>query len=169
MNIQFYLEKLKNSDIFRSFIAENPNAFLCSGFFVLDKQKKENNTQMHFDYFVPEKNEMFSFKFESGIEKSRIENILGKVEKISEDFSLDFSRIEELIQVKMESEKITSNIQKILLSFQNKNGRSYLIGTIFISAFGLIKIQIDASEMKILCFEKKSLLDLVRFTDKKEK
>ena len=37
MNLQFYLEKLKESDEFRNFCKSNPDCFLTSGFFVIDK------------------------------------------------------------------------------------------------------------------------------------
>lgn len=36
MNFQFYLEKLFESEEFAEFKKEFPDAYLCSGFFVID-------------------------------------------------------------------------------------------------------------------------------------
>ena len=49
MNFQFYLEKLMDSGDFQKFKKENPNAYLCSGFFSIDKEKGLDN-QQHLDY-----------------------------------------------------------------------------------------------------------------------
>ena len=53
MNLQFYIEKLEHSEVFKKFIKDNSKAFLCSGFFVIDKEGKEDD-KIHLDYFVPE-------------------------------------------------------------------------------------------------------------------
>ena len=60
MNFQFYLEKLMDSEDFQNFKRENPDAYLCSGFFSIDKEKEDN--QQHLDYYIPELDKMFSFK-----------------------------------------------------------------------------------------------------------
>ena len=51
MNSGHYLEKLQNSEEFKNFMKANPDAFLCSGFFVIDKSGSDN--KIHFDYFIP--------------------------------------------------------------------------------------------------------------------
>jgi len=38
MNMQFYVEKLSHSEEFKEFMKKNPDAYLCSGFFVIDKE-----------------------------------------------------------------------------------------------------------------------------------
>jgi len=57
MNLQFYFEKLHHSEEFKKFIKENPKAYFCSGFVVIDKEKNEN--KIHLDYFVPGKKKFF--------------------------------------------------------------------------------------------------------------
>ncbi len=54
MKLQFYLEKLQASENFEKFRKENPKAYLCSGFFVIDREGKDN--KQHFDFFVPSVN-----------------------------------------------------------------------------------------------------------------
>jgi len=219
MNLKFYLEKLENSEVFKNFKKENPEAYLCSAFFIIDKSGRDN--KQHFDFYVPEipikklsahldsqidgsqstssdcllnktvkrkilaepnleqnksraeqdklsnKPKMFSFQIEDEITFIPIKILDDKVpEKISEDCDFDFERIEKLIEGEMFEKKIKNKIQKILLSLQNKNGRDFLLGTIFISSMGIMKIQIDLDEMKIINFEKKNFLDMINIFKK---
>lgn len=158
MNFQFYLEKLHDSDIFKKFMSENPSAFLCSGFFAIDKEAGSNKKS--FDFFNPKDKKMFSFKLEEEIELVPIQNFSENIEKISEcDF--DFEEIENLIAGKMSQENVKNKIQKILVSLQNKQGKNFLLGTIFISGFGIIKATIDLTEKKITDFDKKSIFDMI--------
>ncbi|GAF78191.1 unnamed protein product [marine sediment metagenome] len=221
MNLQFYLEKLHASENFKNFIKENPDAYLCSGFFVIDKEGKDN--KQHFDFWVPslsnppnsviEKSSLisknsrcpiasptpknssddnsndntskasaikasdserygkiFSFQLEEGCRKVDIENLSSEVpEKISVNFDISFEEIEELINKKMEEEKMKSKIQKILLSLQKLEERDVLVGTVFISGLGMLKVNIDIAEKKITDFEKKSFFDMLKVTKGKGK
>jgi len=167
MNLQFYLEKLHNSEIFKKFIKENPDAFLCSGFFVIDKTGKEGNKQ-HFDYYIPSIKEMFSFKIKPEIEKVPVEMFEEKIpEKISINYDFDFQDIEKKIVIEIEKKGIRTEIQKILLSLQKINKKDFLVGTIFISALGMIKINISLPDKKIVNFEKKSFFDMLKIIKKK--
>lgn len=161
MNLQFYLEKLHSSDVFKKFMKENPEAYLCSGFFTMDKEGKDN--KRHFDFYIPKTKKMFSFKLEDGVEMMPIDIVLGKIpEKLDIGFDFEFEEIEKMLEDKMKEENINSKMQKIILSLQDLKGKPFLVGTIFISMLGLLKIQIDISDMKIVEFEKKSLFDMMK-------
>jgi len=166
MNLQFYLEKLENSDIYKEFMKENPTAFLCSGFFVIDKQI--NNNQIHFDFYIPEKNQMFSFKLEDRIEKVPIEIIIEVPEKIPEELDFSFEDVEKLIVEEIIKEKVINKVQRILLSLQRKENKNFLVGSIFVSAMAMIKVEIDLSEMKIISFKKKSFFDMIKIVKNKD-
>lgn len=161
MNFQFYLEKLFDSKEFQEFIKENKDAYPCSGFFVIDKEGKDN--KQHFDYFIPSTKKIFSFKLESGGEKVPVE-ILEKFvpTKISLNYNFDFKDIEEKIEEKMKEEGIKNKLQKMLFSLQKVKGKELLIGTVFISMMGMLKVHIEISTMKIIEFEKKSFFDIVK-------
>jgi len=164
MNLQFYLEKLQNYEDFKKFKKENSKAYLSSVFVSIDKGKNQN--EVHFDFFLPEKKEIVSFQMNEEIKKVPLENFgLVSPEKIS-GTDLDFGKIESLISEKMEKENIKSKIQKIILSLQNYKGKETLSGTVFISMMGMIKISLDLNEMKILDFEKKSIMDLIKIMKK---
>jgi len=162
MNFQFYLEKLYDSKNFKEFIKENKNAYPCSGFFVIDLEKNQN--QQHFDYFVPSINKIFSFKIENNCEKVQIEN--QKTQKLSMNYTFDLNDIKDMIAKKMQEEKINSKIQKILLSLQKVRKKELLVGTVFISNLGMIKVTINIIENKIIEFQKKSFLDMFRIIKK---
>src|SRR3989338_6578857 len=144
MNFQFYLEKLTTSEQFKKFKKENPDAYLCSCFFAVDLEGKDN--KQHFDYFIPNQNKLFSFKLEDDFAKVEIENFNGKANKLSNKLNFDFNEINNLIAERMDQEKINKKIQKIFFSLQNLEGKHFLIGTIFLPNLAMIKIQIALEE-----------------------
>ncbi len=163
MNLQFYLEKLSFSDEFKKFMKENPDAYLCSGFFVIDKNPKSPDNKVHLDYFVPKGKKIFSFQFEEGIKLIALDKIDEKIlEKISEKCEFEFEDMEKIISKEMEKQNVKNKIQKIMFSLQKNNGKNSLIGTIFISGLGMLKVNIDIFEKKIIEFEKKSLFDIIK-------
>lgn len=165
MNFQFYLEKLFDSEEFKKFKKENKDAYLCSGFFSIDRQGKDN--QQHFDFYVPSNKKMFSFQLEKEFEIVPLENYGEMIpEKLSEKINFDFDEIEDIIINKMKEENVNKQVQKLLLSLQSLEGKNFIIGTIFISGMGLLKVTIDLSENKIINFEKKSFLDMFKIIKK---
>lgn len=173
MNLHFYIEKLINSEEFRKFKKDNKDAYLCSGFFAIDKKGKDN--QQHLDYFVPKINKMFSFKLnQTPIEMMPVENIKFQnneefiPEKLRDNITFDFEELEEKLVEKMLEEKIGKSTEKILISIQNKNEKNTAILTVFISNLGLISAVYDLDEMKFTNFEKKSFFDMIRVIKKKE-
>jgi hypothetical protein len=171
MNFQFYLEKLFASEYFEKFMNEFPDAYPCSCFFSLDVDGKDkvNNDKYHFDYFVPSVKKLFSFKVEDGCERIPVEMLDDKVsEKIGCNYSFDFEDVKALILERMKADGIKSDLQKLLFSLQNLGGEDYLVGTVFLSGLGMLKVNIDISEMKITDFEKKSFMDMVNVFKKKE-
>lgn len=161
MSLQFYLEKLKSSKEYKKFIKENPDAYLCSGFFVLDKTGNDN--KIHFDFYVPSIKKIFSFQLEDNSKIMPLENLGGQVlGKLDKDIDFVFGDIESIIYERIKKENIKNEIQKILLSLQRIGNKDFLIGTVFTSALSMVKINIDIGEKKITEFEKKSFFDMVR-------
>ncbi|RLG15446.1 hypothetical protein DRN69_02990 [Candidatus Pacearchaeota archaeon] len=162
MNLQFYLEKLHASENFQNFIKKNPNAFLCSGFFVIDKVGNDN--KQHFDFFIPSEKKIFSFQLEEGIKLTPIDMLENAPipEKLSLNYDFDFREIEKIINYEKQKYGVKDKIQKMLFSLQSKDGKDFLIGTIFVSALGMLKINIDMSIKKVILFEKKSFFDILK-------
>lgn len=184
MNSHFLIEKLENSEEYKKFKKENPNSYLCSGFFIIDygnhqrvlhnscdptgsQNSSDLDNKYHFDFYIPEKKQTFSFELEEGIKLIPLERDDGKVlnEVLMKD-GFDFEELKETILNEMAEKKITNKIQKMIFSLQNNEGKDVLFGTIFISGLGLIRVNFDISERKITDFEKSSLFDMVKVVKK---
>lgn len=169
MNFQFYVEKLMESEEYKKFISDNPDAIPFSGFFVIELENvKHPDNKQHFDFFIPSKKKAFSFQVEDNCKMVPVGIADFNIGKISLNHNFDFQKIQDLIIAEMKSRNVGSTLQKILLSLQNKEGRDYLVGTVFISNFGLLKVNIDLTDMRVIDFEKKSFFDMVKFTGKKK-
>jgi len=166
MNLQFYLEKLHHSDEYQDFMLENPDAYMCSGFFVMDFEKADH--QNHIDCYAPTLKKIFSFKLENGVQKVPFDNFDNKIpKKLNFGYDFDLDEVEKMIGEKMVEEKVKSKMQKILLSLQNSEGKDLLVATVFVSGLGMLKINIDPISKKILDFDKKSFFDMMKIIRKK--
>ncbi len=168
MNSHFLLEKLNNSEEYEKFIKEKPDAFLCSGFFIIDLESETPENKYNLDFYSPSDKKVFSFQLEKEVKFSPIDRhdeIIPERISMNEDFDLD--KIKEMIEREMEWKKINNKIQKMLLSLQSKAGKDFILGTVFISGFGLVKVTIDLKEKRITDFEKKSFFDMLNIIRKK--
>ena len=166
MNFKYYLRRLQESGDYRKFIQENPGAYMCSGFFTIDKEGSDN--KQHFDFFSPGKDKITSFQMEQDGKATTIDVLDKRIpEKLSIDYDIDFDEIENLVYAKMREHGINNRVQKFIFSLQKLEGKDYLTGTVFISMFGLIKVNIEVKTKKIEDFEKKSFFDLVSVFKKK--
>ena len=171
MNLHFYIEKLKHSEEYKKFTKENPKAYLCGGFFIIDKENPKNpDNKAHLDVYVASKKKMFNFQLDGETKLHPVEMFKGTLTptKIKANSKLGFREIEDMIYDKMEKEGIKNKLQKIIMILQNKDGKDFWICTVFISGLGLIKVNIDDASKKIILFEKKSFLDMMKFMGKKK-
>lgn len=166
MDLRFYLEKLHDSEEYQDFMIENPDAYMCSGFFVMDFEKEDH--QRHLDFYAPSLKKIFSFKLEKGIEKVPIDTFDENVpRKLNIDYDFSLTNIENLIRERMVQEKVKSRIQKILLSLQNIENKDLLTATVFVSGLGMLKVNINPISKKILDFDRKSFFDMMKIIRKK--
>ena len=165
MKRQFYLEKLFESEEFKKFKSENQDAYLCSGFFSIDKKGKDN--QQHLDFYVPSTKKMFSFRLENEIALVPLESYDERIpEKLDQNLDFDFNEIENMIVSRMKQENVKKEIQKMLFTRQNMEGKNFFICTIFISGMGILKVTIDLDEKQITDFGKKSFFDFMKIVKK---
>ncbi|MEK6906093.1 MAG: hypothetical protein AABW81_00550 [Nanoarchaeota archaeon] len=165
MDIQFYLERLRASGEFKKFMKENPDAYICSCFFVIDLENPTNpDDKYQIDFFSKKTNQLFSFNLEDEIKLVPLTNQENApiLERISAESELDFKEIEMMIFGEMGRQNIKNKMQKIIMVLQNNNGKDLWICTVFISGLGLLKVNIDDSEKKITLFEKRSFLDMFK-------
>lgn len=170
MNVQFYIEKLKDSKEFKEFAKENPKAYLCSGFFVLDKEKSKNpDNKVHLDFYNPETHKAFSFEMKDEVKIVPLENFTKVPSGINEGIEFDFDDIEGIISVEMQKNSVKEKIQKIILSMSNSEGKNIINAVVFISMLGMLKINISLPDKKVTEFEKKSFFDMFKVIKKEKK
>ncbi len=168
MNSHFLLEKLENSEEFKEFKKENPDAYLCSGFFIIDLESKTPENKSHFDFFIPKKEKTFSFELENENKLVELERFNEKVlDEVSMKDNFNFDEIKEMILEEMTEKKINNKILKMIFSLQNSEGKDVLYGTILLSGLGLLKMTFEISEKKITEFEKKSFFDMMKIVKSK--
>ena len=163
MNLQFYFEKLKESEEYKKFIKENPKASPCFIFFSLDKKGVDNKQQ--FDFLAGKKILRFHFENNSHIEEINIKDSQPS-KKLLLNYNLDFDELEDKILDRMEKEGVKKDIQKMMLLIQNIEGKDTITAIIFVSGMGLLKSKIDAKSLNILEFENKSFFDMFKVVRK---
>ncbi|VVB79789.1 Uncharacterised protein [uncultured archaeon] len=171
MNLQFYLEKLFGSEEFAKFKKEHKDCYLCGGFFVIDRENmKAPENKSHLDFFVPSDKRMFSFDLESGVQVLPVEQFDPERTpgKVKDNYNFEFEDIEDLIRKKMDEEKFSNKIQKIILTIQNAEGKDYILCTVFISGMGILKVHISLPDKKIVLFEKHSFFDMLKMVKGKK-
>jgi len=163
MNFKFYYEKLEDSGGYKNFMKKNPKAYPCSCLFILDREKDGKENKVHFDFWLPDEKKMVSFRVDGKVEHMGVDNFDTRLfEEISVDYGFEIEEFEKLILKEMEKEKVKGKLNKLLFSLQKLKGKEFFIVTGFLNNFGLIKVTISLAENKIISFEKKSLLDMMK-------
>ncbi|MDA3835991.1 MAG: hypothetical protein PF542_00045 [Nanoarchaeota archaeon] len=169
MKFQFYYEKLLASDEYLKFKKEHPTAYACSGFFALDLEKKGENNQVHFDFWLPEHEKMYSFKVTGPVEFVNVENYDKRpFEKLSMNYTFDLVDVQKAIEKRMEDDKIKGKMLKMMFSLQKLDGADFLVITVFLNNMGMLKVDYDIAEKKITEIEKKSFLDMFKIIRNKK-
>jgi len=169
MDFQFFVEKLEGSEEFKDFKKKNPKAYLCSGFFAFDIANAGKENTYHLDFLLKAEKKIMSFKLENGIElmeNKSFGNEKFDLVEIPMNLSFEFKDFEAMIIERMEKEGIKNKIQKLLYSLQRVEGKDYLVGTVFITGFGLVQVNIDITNKAIEKFEKKSFMDFLKVVKK---
>ena len=73
-----------------------------------------------------------------------------------------------MIEDRMQKEGIKNKVQKYLFSLQKTDEGHVLIGTVFISSLGLLKVGINLEKKEIFSFEKKSFFDVMKVRKSKK-
>jgi len=169
MNFQHYFEKLTSSEEFEKFKKEFPKAYFCSAFFTIDKEGGDN--QRSIDYYEPELKKMFSFKLQNSVELIPVEDTTEETtryipEKLNDNYDFTFEYVENLVEGELFEKKVNKKVTKMLFSMQAKQGKGYLIGTIFLAGLGLFKLTIDLDNKRVTESEKKSFFDMINIVKK---
>tara|TARA_Y100000310_G_scaffold59671_1_gene55041 strand:- start:273 stop:767 length:495 start_codon:yes stop_codon:yes gene_type:complete len=162
MKIQPYFDKLKNSKAYQDFITKNPNAYISSGFFVLDFQTKKNMHQI--DYYIPETKKMQTFILDGTEVTSKEDDTLNKKipNKITAEVNLDLDTLKGLVEDEMKNHTITTKLQKIIAVIQNIDGKLVWNLNCITTDMGVLKVHISDQDHSVLKFNKINLFDVMK-------
>ena len=166
MEFKEYLDKLNKSKEYKEFLTNNKEAYFFSGFFSIDNEGKDL-PQVNFDFYIPSSKDIFSFKLGDKIELTKIDNFDKRIpEELSLNFNFKLEEFQTLIIKEMEKKEVNNKVKKFLFSYQSLSKKPYLLATVFLSNFGLLKTHIDIKDKKIISFEKSSILDMMKIFKK---
>lgn len=160
--------KLEKSNEFKKFKSENPDAFLCAGFFILSF--KENRFEYSLDYRNDK--QIFTFKIPENPESSIIvesQDLLASpkpLEKINLDVQLDLEDIKEIVEKALLDNNIKGKLEEFMAVLQNLDNQIVWNLTVMCEGFTIINMIINSETAGIIKFEKKNLLDFVKKPEK---
>ena len=173
MSFKETLEKIEGSKIYKDFMAQNPKAELCAGFFILDFIGNDNKFSL--DYKLGDKIFTFNLNFDNiTIQEDKLMDIPPKENnqfpQIFEKINLPNIELKELktyAELKAIDNKIKSKFQKIIAILQtyrgpeNKNKKLQVWNlTCILDGLIILHIIINSKTGKVIKFEKKSLVDM---------
>lgn len=161
------LRRVEGSDEFKNFKKENEDAYLCSGFFVIDFGS--NNETKQLDYYIPSKNKIASFLVDVGI-KFIVDDIFEERKKTLNEINPDIKiGIQEAINIAKETinmenkkGKKKDKINKIIAILQKLDKEQIwnIIG--MLGTMEMMLMHIDSQTGKVLKNEKAALTDFLR-------
>ncbi len=178
MNFQFYTEKAESSPEYEKFKKENPDAYLCAGFFVLVFSENEKDMH-HLDYYLPKKHKIASFDVENmQVKISEIKKI-GQIQQKAdnkerdkkqdnpqeiknEEVKVDLSALKGIVEDEMKNHTITDKLSKIIAILQKQDNKLVWNLNCITLGFGIIKVHVADEDSSILKFEKANLMDFVK-------
>ncbi len=172
MNFTQIFQRIESSGAFKNFKEKYPETELCAGFFILDLLGTNDNKQS-LDYKT--ENEIFTFSLniddEIIMEKDRLldESTRPKLKKISPDIKVDVEELKGIAGIEALENGISAKFHKIIAVLQNYKGeltnsedKKVWNLTCMLEGLIILNIIIDAETGKILKFERRSMMDLIK-------
>jgi len=172
MNFKETLQKIEESQAFTNFKQQNPNSELCAGFFILDFLES-NDTKQSIDYKTEDN--IFTFDInkhgEIFMKQDRLldESTRPKLKKIPEEIKVEVDELKGIVGIETLENGISAKLHKIIAVLQNYKGpitneEDKIVWNLTCMLDGLIilNIIIDADTGKVLKFERKSMMDMIK-------
>ena len=159
MNFKEALEKLEKSSEFLKFRKENPKAYLCAGFFVLDFESNQDTQQI--DFQCEEKIAAFSVAKEISIKMEETAD-KKKVPSIKPEIKIDVDEMQKIAGREIEKNKISTKLNKIIAILQMHDEKQIWNLTCIFASLVMLRLHIDAFSGNVLRADKSSLFDFVQ-------
>ena len=163
-------QRINDSEEFKNFIQENPEAELCTGFFVMDFFGNDNKKSL--DYKLDQK--VFSFSINE-LEKIKMyqdklvevkDKEFPALEPINPEIKVDLDQITEMAMKTTQEKGIQSKFSKIIAVLQkykhnNQDIQAWNL-TCMLEGLIIIHMMIDSDTGELIKFERKSMMDLIK-------
>jgi hypothetical protein len=154
MKVGDLLNEVQESEGYRKFKSENPDAFFSAGFFILNLKDGSESIQM--DFFIPSKKKIAAFEFPFGEAKIFEEEVLTMMEQgVEVKYNID--DLESVCRKIIRENDSAVNPTKIIAIL--KDGLWNL--TCMDDALGIVRIKLDAVSGDLFNFDKGSLMDFM--------
>ena len=162
MKFQEYLVQVQKDSQYQKFVKENPEAYLCAAFFMIDYKDKHNESSI--DYFNPKDSKVMTFTIEKEIKARPLDALQeGLIPKKMQEISqIEIEQLQGIIVDEMHNRTITGDIQKVICILQNLNGKLVWHCTAFLTGLNLIKTDIEDESKSVIFMEKVSFMDLLK-------
>ncbi len=167
ISFQDVLKRVEKSSEFKKFKEENEEAYLCSGFFVIDFESPIETKQI--DYYLPSQNKMASFLVDADIkvsidgifeEKKRVINKINPEIKIEIDGAIDMAK--EVVKAENQKGKRNFSITKIIAILHKTDEGQVWNLTCMLGGTDMMLVHVDSETGKVVKNVKASLLDFMR-------
>jgi len=172
MNFKDLLEKVESSKQFQDFKQKYPNNELVIGFFILDFLSNDNKNSL--DYKIDNKIITFSLD-ERGEIKTQEDKLIedsnnSELKKIDQEIKVEVDELKSIAGTQALDNGISAKFSKIIAVLQkykdeklteNQEKQIWNL-TCMLEGLIILNILIDAESGKILKFERKSIMDLVK-------
>lgn len=166
MSLQDTYNKIGESEVFKKFIEENPNAELCAGFFILDFISNDSKKSLDFKL----KDKIFTFELKDDGYVKMSEDELIKIQnspellKIAPEIKVELNELKGLAGIEALEKGISAKFNKIIAVLQrqiidNKKLQFWNL-TCMLDGLIILNIQIDSETGEIIKFERKSMMDV---------
>lgn len=159
------LEKLQDSEEFKEFKEEHPEAYLASGFFVADY--KGNNNQEQLDYFLPDKR-IASFKFVDNGEEEKIQLQISEqkakkeMQELEKEPGTNLEELKDVVKEKLDEENIDEKLKEIIAVVYMLDGELIWNLQCLLPGMKFFNIQIRDKDKSIKKFKEHSIQDMVK-------
>jgi len=172
MNFKETLEKVENSEEYKKFKKDYPDAEICVGFFILDFLSNDNKNSI--DY--KDKDKIFTFNIIEDEVKMYEDELMDlpntpKLETIIPETKIEVDELKTIAQEKAHEEGISAKFNKIIAVLQTyydletKQKSQIWNLTCMLDQLIILHILVDSSTGNIIKFQRKSFMDLIKKKD----
>jgi hypothetical protein len=158
-----FLGRLKKKDFFKEFEKENPDAFLCAFFCILNKDEREGD-KINIDFFVPSKKKI-------AYSESPFQEIL-----VSQEEKKDLRELKKLDKINIDLEDLWEEVERVKKEKKIEHNTTKIMGVLTEGGWNLtcmghslemLRIKLDSLKRTILDAKKESLTDMIKIEKRK--